>query len=217
MTLHLSQAEVLQSGMKAARGAGLPHGLDLDAAANVTWLAACGIDGVTLLAGELVEGFRAGPGRLSELESGVLQLRTGWQSGLVLAPAAVDLALLGRSVQVPGCRAVALLVAEAARRASAGLMLAVRWSGECGAEEIICEGDGSALGPLDRLPAIATVVVAPSGEDGCRTGPRFSPSSGSLAVDPAIWAVIAEAAARTLVESSPRSRSGAGAEVDDSE
>ena len=157
------------------------------------------------------------PGRLHEMENGILQLCTGRQSGLVLAPAAIDLALLGQSVRVPGCRAAALVVAEAARRASAGRTLAVRWSGERGAEEIICEGDGSALGPLDRLPAIATVVVAPPGEDGCRTGPRFSPSTGSLAVDPAAWAVISAAAARTLVESSLRSRSGAGAEVDDSE
>ena len=217
MTARLSQAEVLQTGLKAARGAGLPHGLDLDAAANVTWLAACGIDGVSLLAGELGEEFRTMPGRLHEMENGILQLCTGRQSGLVLAPAAIDLALLGQSVRVPGCRAAALVVAEAARRASASRTLAVRWSGERGAEEIICVGDGSALGPLDRLPAVATVIVTPPGEDGCRTGPRFSPSTGSLAVDPAAWAVIAGAAARTLVESSCRSRSGAGAEVDDSE
>lgn len=217
MTLCLSQAEVLQTGLKAARGAGLPHGLDLDAAANATWLTACGIDGVSLLAGELGEEFRTVTGRMREMENGILQLCTGSRSGLVLAPGAVDLALLGRSVQVPGCRAAALVVAEAARRASPGRTLSVRWSGERGAEEIICEGDGSALGPLDRLPPIATVTVAPPGKAGRRTGTRFSPSTGSLLVDPAAWAVIAEAAARTLVESSSRSRSGAGAEVDDSE
>ena len=217
MTLCLSQAEVLQTGLKAARGTGLPHGLDLDAATNVTWLAACGIDGISLLAGELGEELRTAPGRTRELATGLVQLCAGSRSGLVLAPAAVDLALLGGSVHLPGCRAAALVVAEAARRASAGRMLAVCWSGEHGTEEIICEGDGSALGPLDRLPAVATVTVGPPGEVGCHTGPRFSPSTGSLAVDQEAWAVIAAAAARTLVESSPRSRSGAGAEVDDSE
>ena len=92
----------------------------------------------------------------------------------------------------------------------------MRWSGERGTGEIICKGDGSALGPLDRLPPVATVTVGPPAGDGCRVGDRFAPATGSLAVDPGAWAVIVRAAERTLVEASERSRGGAGAEVDDS-
>ena len=53
MSIRISSSEILQTSLKALEGHGIAHGLDLDSAANVEWLAARGLAGVSILMTEL--------------------------------------------------------------------------------------------------------------------------------------------------------------------
>ena len=218
MTLQLSQGEILQTSQKASRAAGLPHGLDLDAAANATWLEACGLDGLEILAAEIAgqERFRVGSISCCRVGPSLLELGSDCSSGVVLAPPAVDLVLLGREVTVPTCRALPFFVAEAARRAPAGRPVEVAWTSPAGACRVVCAGNAvnRRPGPGSRLTASVRLRLAEPAETPGNAPLR--PRSGSLTVDPLIWNRIAGVADRNLVVASQRSRSGAGAEVDDS-
>ena len=252
MTARVSLAEILQTGLKALRAAGAPRGLDLDAAANAAWLEARGLGGLALLAGELA----AGGGRaawaapaLSE-SGGVARIEAPGASGLLLAPAAVDFAAMGRPATVPFCRAPLFFAAEAARRSAVAggggaggggaARFLVTWTDAAGArgearcgrgEAALSAGPGATGGrggagggqggaggagaaaadvAVRRAPPPAPEATARLAEAAARA------TREGVAVDPAAWEAVAAAAARLLVPATPRSRGGAGAEVDDS-
>lgn len=218
-----SLAEVLLTSLKALEGLGLPHGLDHDGAANVVWLEARGLGGLSELAREVKN---LEPGAVWQTpvphdDGERIIIEHGSATGLLLATLAVDLAQTGHLVEIPDCRAPMLLVAETARRSAGGSGFKVSWASEQGSSSARC-GDGEAALALDlrTAHAPATVTIRQGGKFSSRDGRRsaaFHAQSlrDGIAVDPAAWAVVASAAKRILVPASTQSRGGAGAEVDD--
>lgn len=220
----VSLAEVLQTCLKALEGIGLPHGLDHDTAANVTWLAARGLGGISILAREL-ERLGAGatwsPPNIDDDGTAAVIQAVG-ATGVLLAPGAVDWALGGRAVTVMNCAAPMLIMAEAARRSTDGVALVVSWGIERGKSTAKCGGGHASLSLDIRTARQASTVTIragkpPSAKEGRRLAGFHAQSlRDGLPVDPEDWAIIKQAATRVLVPASDQSRSGAGAEVDDS-
>jgi hypothetical protein len=220
----VSHAEVLQTCFKALEGLGLPPGLDYDAAANVAWLESRGLGGISILAAELVRLGEDLMWTLPEVDDDgrTTSIKSGNSSGVMLAPNAVDWAATGRSVQVVDCAAPMLVMAEAARRSMNGLALTVSWGIERGKSSAKCGGGVASLS-LDIRTARARSDVTiragkpPSAKDGRRLAGFHAQSlRDGVAVDPTVWSEIKKAARSVLVPASEQSRSGAGAEVDDS-
>ena len=216
--IRLSRAELLHGSQKALEGIGVPHGLDRDAALNIVWLQAHGFDGIGLLATILSDPDTAWhPPELRD-DGGRLRMVCPTAHGVWLAPPAVDLATEGRMVAVDRCLAAALFVGEAARRSAGGGTYSVLLDGQSGTVHALCsDGEAILCGELDHRPAVVTlqrrsddsIAGRRSADDAAATQPGFL-------VDAALWNRIAAAAMRVLVPSNERSRSGAGAEVDDS-
>jgi hypothetical protein len=221
--IRISLAEVLQTCLKALEGLGLPQGLDYDAAANVTWLEARGLGGISILARELEGLEKMGAWLMPDIDDdgNTATIAGEITSAALLAPGAVDWAESDRTVRIAHCSAPMLVMAEAARRSAEGKALTVTWTSERGKSSAKC-GGGEAAVSLDvrsaREPSVVTI----------RPGKRPSPKGRRLAafhaqslrdgiiVDPVDWGAIKTMAKRVLVPASAQSRSGAGAEVDDS-
>jgi hypothetical protein len=223
-TVRVSFAEVLLTCLKALEGLGLPHGLDHDTAANAAWLEARGLGGISILAREMERLGEANAWVMPEIEDdgAVVTIEAEATSGALLAPGAVDWALGGRLVTVMDCAAPMLIMAEAARRCAGAAALTVSWGIDRGKSTAKCGGGLAALS-LDirtaRQPSSVTIRAgkSPSAKDGGRLAGFHAQSlRDGIAVDPADWAIIKHAAKRILVPASAQSRSGAGAEVDDS-
>lgn len=222
--VRVSFAEVLLTSLKALEGLGLPHGIDHDTAANVAWLEARGLGGISILARELErlgEEEVLSPPEIDD-DGAATTIEADGASGVSLAPGAVDWVLGGRVVTVVACAAPMLIVAEAARRSVDGTALTVSWGVDRGKSTAKCGGGLAALS-LDirtaRQPSTVTIRAgkAPSAKEGRRLAGFHAQSlRDGLAVDPADWAIIKHAATRVLVPASAQSRGGAGAEVDDS-
>jgi hypothetical protein len=222
--MRVSHAEVLQTCFKALEGLGLPPGLDYDAASNVTWLEARGLGGVGILAGELKRFGDEVTWSMPRIDDDgrTATIAADDPSGVLLAPGALDWAVAGRTVQVLECAAPMLVMAEAARRSIDGVALTVSWGIDRGKSTAKCGGGLAALS-LDirtaRAPAVVTIRAGkpPSPKDGRRLAGFYAQSlQHGLVVDPIDWALIKQAAKAVLVPASALSRSGAGAEVDDS-
>ena len=224
MNARVSHAEVKQTTQKVLEGLGLPHGLDMDAAANVTWLESRGLGGISALVRE-IEGMDAGapwePPDIND-DGGVAIFHAGPARALLLAPGIMDWVVSGVSVRVMDCHAPLLIVAEAARRSVHGGGYHVAWSSEKGRSTAKC-GNGEAALSLDlrtaRVPSEVTVTIGkPPAEKDQRRLAGFHAQSlrDGILVDSDDWAVMKSAARRVLVPASERSRGGAGAEVDDS-
>ena len=222
----VSFAEVLLTSSKALEGLGLPHGIDHDAAANVAWLQARGLGGISILALELarLEENKNDLWSVPEIDDDgtTAIIKDSAASGVLLAPGAVDWALGGRVVTVVDCVAPMLVMAEAARRCVDRAALTVSWGIERGKSTAKC-GAGHAALSLDirsaRQPSSVTIRAGkpPSAKDGRRLAGFHAQSlRDGLAVDPMDWETVKHAARRVLVAASAQSRSDAGAEVDDS-
>jgi hypothetical protein len=220
----VSLAEVFQTSWKALEGTGFPAGIDREAAANVTWLEARGLGGVSLLAREierLGETVAWEPPEIDDDGNGII-IRAMPATGTLHAPGAIDWALSGNAVTVVDCIAPLLIVAEAARRALDGAALSITWGIERGKSTAKCGGGQAALS-LDirtaRAPSTVTIRAGkPPSAKQSRHLAGFHAQSlrEGITVDPEDWTVIKKAATRVLVPASAQSRSGAGAEVDDS-
>lgn len=220
----VSLAEVLLTCLKALEGAGLPHGLDHDAASNVAWLEARGLGGVSTLVRELevLEAMDEWPMPDITDDGATATIVAEGASAFLLAPGAVDWALTGHSARIVDCSAPMIVMAEAARRSVGGAALTVSWDIERGKSTAKC-GAGLAALSLDvrtaRQPATVTIKSGkpPSTKDGRRLAGFHAQSlRDGIPVDPVDWALIKQAATRVLVPASEQSRGGAGAEVDDS-
>jgi hypothetical protein len=224
MPFRVSLAEILQTSWKALEGTGLPAGIDRDAAANVAWLESRGLGGIGVLARELERLGETAAWVAPEIDGdgNSVTIQAEGASGVLLAPGAIDWALSGSVVTVVDCVAPLLFTAEAAQRADEGQALVITW-GEARNKSTAKCGGGLAALCLDirTARAPATVVIRagrpPSTKEGRRlVGFHAQSLRDGVAVDPADWAVIKQAAARVLVPASAQSRGGAGAEVDDS-
>jgi hypothetical protein len=222
--LRVSHAEVQQTCFKALEGLGLPPGLDYDAASNVAWLEARGLGGVGILAREFERCGGEVIWSMPQIDDDgrTATITAEAPSGVLLAPGALDWAVEGRTVQVLECAAPMFVMAEAARRSIVGLALTVSWGIDRGKSTAKCGGGLAALS-LDirtaRAPATVTIQAGkpPSSKDGRRLAGFYAHSlQHGLIVDPIDWALIKQAANAVLVPASTLSRSGAGAEVDDS-
>ena len=222
--LRVSLVEVLQTCLKALEGLGLPQGVDYDAAANVTWLEARGLGGISILARELEGLEQMGTWLMPDIDDdgNTATIAGEIASATLLAPGAVDWAENGRTVRIANCSAPMLVMAEAARRSIEGTALTVTWTSERGKSSAKC-GGGEAAASLDvrsaREPSVVTIHPSkqPSPKDGRRLAAfRAQSLRDGIIVDPVDWEAIKTMAKRVLVLASAQSRSGAGAEVDDS-
>jgi len=224
LSARASYAEIFQISQKALEGLGLPHGLDMDAAANVAWLETRGLGGLAALAGDLEEIEPGTPWQPPEIDDNGETARfiATPARGLLLAPGVLDWVTLGVSVDIAECRSPLLIVAEAARRSRDGGGFRIVWSSEQGRSTAKC-GAGEAALSLDlrsaREPSHVTVRAGkPPKDKDLRRLSGFHALSlrDGVLVDPDHWNAIKTAARRVQVPASERSRGGAGAEVDDS-
>ena len=225
--MRISQGELLQTGMKALEGLGLPHGLDRDAILNVLWLETRGLGGMALLAEEITTGRAASRWMAPEIVDDGDMVRIRWSctssgaSGLLLAPGAVDHLSLHRRVFVPDCHAALLFVAEASRRLSHPCQAMVDLATKSGDGRAWCGGEALFSPGFDRLAGQASVTIQPVKQPSAPPAGRSTVLDSTtlargIAVDPALWKIIRDAAKHVLVPASALSRGSAGAEVDDS-
>jgi hypothetical protein len=158
--------EIWRVCQKAAEGAGVPAGLDIDAADGAVWLLARGFDVVDGLSGAL-ESLDGGDGAWAiKDDPGGGALDATGQPGAILAPALVDLLVArnGAPLAVTGLTAPLFLLPAAARHAEGGRRLRFAITGRDGARFMLQaspEAGPAIFGPAG-VEAIAATLAGPA-------------------------------------------------------
>lgn len=212
--------ELQVTAQKALEGAGVAPGLDRDGARAVVWLESRGLGGLAMLLNDFPH---IGQGPLNCKDASVL---ANGRSCLVVGPLAVDLAVarLDQPITVEDCRSPLAAVAYAAGLAQSGRWFSVSWPDG----EALVTGRGVDLKCSDSSSDLCQLVIRtgtsappPPHEGGVSAenleARHVQSVNDGLMLDSASRDRLRQAANRVLVPASERSRSGAGAEVDDNE
>ncbi len=212
--------EIDATGMKAAKGAGMPWGLAEEAGKAVRWLAAWNLPGVELLAEILTRNHERPIPDLAPLQpdQDLWQAREGFLGPVLCGAALSDLAgeiAAGRSPQLEGVSCPAFLVpfmAHAARELETSFVL--EWPGMqvfCRPDGVFVQGFGNALVLYE-----AVTVTCHAGDADCAT--ELVPAIEAQEVDDAAWQVLLNFAHRTYAPATEESRlAGAGAGLSDND
>jgi hypothetical protein len=239
--------EVYRICQKAAEGAGVPTGLDIDGAHNTVWLAAHGFAALDTLAGELQ---RAGGEDAYCFDAADIMRETldvSDKAGALLAPALVDLLIArveGETGQLAatGLSAPLYLLAAAVPHTRAGWCFSFEIRNPHDQRFVLNADPGGAsiLGPLgtdvatldgdsgfdvtgrcgrvpDHLAVETTELGVLVGRDTLARSETLNRGSGTD-VEPRTWDQLQHFAARVLVPATAESRlRGAGSETNDNE
>lgn len=237
----VSQNEIYRLCQRALEGLGAPPGIDREGAEAVAWLEARGLPGLAPLARDLerLDGdFAPLPAPTGARRSIDLAGRSALACGGLLVDLVQALAEKspgGRAgLRIGRCRAPLFLLPYAARRGDLGWSFRLGWRD--GDRAVRCEV-GRGAEPDLRIAGASAGAWAPGGEPvrvalACARRRNAAPAplrgpvrlggealaarlraclAAGIAVDPAAWARLANAAARVLVEATPESRArGAG-------
>ena len=213
----LSTSELEVMAHKALEAIGVASGLDSDGAYAIVWCEVRGLEGLAML----IRDFDALVG--SPSYSGEI-LDAGGLSALVVAPMAIDLAMVKNGVlRVYNIRSPIAALAYAVRRARNGRWFKLIWGNS---RAVAAEGTAviSCLGSeiVETLaitsgkglaPPVSLVNVTASELE----KRRMRALTEGLNLNTDLYLDLLKAAKRILVPASENSRSGAGAEVDDND
>ena len=202
---------------KALEAAGVTPGLDRDGAFATVWYEARGLGGVEML----IRDFNALCGVPTRIGD---RMDAGGMSALVAAPMAIDLAMvMDLELTVQNIRSPLAAVAYAVRRSGNGRWFRLSW----GDNEALAVDGTAAIALTGPDAATVLTIVSDNGSPPAIFAPVVS--AGELeqrrvhALKEGVFITrqarktLLAAANGVLVPASESSRSGAGAEVDDSE
>ncbi len=228
--------EVQRACQKALFGAGVPAGLDDDAADATVWLEACGIPALASLV-DVLERWTGDSSAISVAETAPGTFDTGGRSAVLVGSSLIDLAIARANSNGTGCLKVSglkdprFLVPWAANYAEDEWGLQLTWNRQAasvhsiGGVTLFGDWAAPAEGPCDVTIECryswsggfdVPLSVAHSNAD---LEARYDQTlSTGLAVDDEVWQTIARHACRTLVPASADSRArGAGSAASDNE
>ena len=210
-------SELKVMAQKALEAAGVAPGLDRDGAFATVWHETRGLDGLAMLVRDL-DALSGLPTRIGE------RIDAGGLSALVVAPMAIDLAMvMDLELTVENIRSPYAAVAYAVRRAGNGRWFRLSW----GDSEALAVDGTAAIARSGPDVATVLTIVSGNGLPPALPAPVVSPSElehrrvhalkEGVFITRQARKMLLDAANRVLVPASESSRSGAGAEVDDSE
>ena len=216
--------EIITTVTKALFALGAPPGSDTENAKNIAWLEAHRLDGISTLADEIENIDRSGgwPKPILRRNNNEVFLTSKIPSSLIIAQTALDFAETGEIINIQFCSAPLIIFAEATRRSTNAKFFRLHWNMDGLPVEGFCANKFAIINPLSestQLPGelIVKLQAARPFENILSDNYIFHRSlSEGIQVDEQSWKLITHTAKRILVPSNLNSRSGAGAEVDDS-
>lgn len=212
--------EIDATGMKAARGAGMPWGLAEEAGKAARWLAARHQPGVELLAEILTRNQDRPISDMAPTQPGedVWQSPAGFLGPILCGAALCDLAAEiagGRALRLEGVSCPAFLVPFLARAATAtNTSFTLDWPGM----KIVCRPDATSVQGFGEALTLreAVTVECRAGTADCSA--ELEPTIASQNVDDESWQVLMAFAHRTYAPATDESRlAGAGAGLNDND
>jgi len=228
--------EVERTCQKALFGAGVPAGLDDDAAQATAWLESLGISALPALT-EALENWTGARSAFAQVETGADAFDTGGRSAVLPGPHVIDMVVAragktgSATLRIAALRDPQFLVPCALDYSRTDLSFAIAWDNWAGAKlalgDVTLLGDWTSRqdGPCDVVLeccrgshcALDISLPVALGSDDLEARHRAALAKG-LEVEDAVWKTIARFAHAALVPASAVSRArGAGSMASDNE
>ena len=223
MRLQVSENELLSTITRSLTAMGWPPGTDYENAKNAIWLEQHGIPGLRIILQEICSLKNLGYSKLEYLSPSDTEMMIGADinSSIIVAQMALDFALIGRKVTIKNCSGPCILLAEAARRSGPEEIFYIECHIKPTSVKIIAANNNlkteKKISELDDIFDISIKLVNKTDIQLLKAMNELQkihhPNGFEIAaID---WAKLLKFSSKLLVPKSERSRSGAGAEVDD--
>ncbi len=224
MKLHLALHEVISKSTQALRALNFPAGSDIENAKNIGWLATQGLPGLQILSAEIKASSRIPSRNQIEIQTNKdrVQFVSRKYSAFYFAQSAVDFAENGKEVIIKNCKFPLLIFAEMGRRQHLPFGFQLEWKSDKEIYKGYSMCGRSALSSTPTALSTATDLTLSATKQLVNFSPVINLAQAhpydtiGVCVNSPHWKIICAAAKTVLIPDSPRSRSSAGAEVDDS-